>query len=214
MRHIRRTTQGGNHLGKAFHRRAGTDGSADAVIGRGGIFSLHHQELGTKCDGQIIKARRHGGIARQNLHTDGDLHRIAQRRRQRLVHVAYQGRGPAPGPIGGIHQGTGQRAGLIRGFHECARATFDIKYQAFQPRRQLLGQDRGGNQIDALYRRGHIADRVKAAVCRRDLPGGADNRAAHFAGYQAQLLFRNIDVEAGYRLQLVQRPAGMAQSAP
>ena len=53
---------------------------------------------------------------------------------------------------------------------------------------ELLGQDRGGDQRDALDRRRDVADRVEPAVGGRQIVGLADDGAADLAHDLAQPL--------------------------
>ncbi len=64
-------------------------------------------------------------------------------------------------------------------------ADLDVQHQCVEPRRELLGEDRGDDQRDRLDGAGGVADRVEAPVGGRELGGLADDRAAGVADRRA-----------------------------
>ena len=82
-----------------------------------------------------------------------------------------------------------------------------------QPRRQLLRQDRGGDERDRLDGGRYIADRIELFVGRSEVRRLADNgrtRLPHNLSEQRNVRLRDV---AGDRVELVERAAGMAQTA-
>ena len=77
-----------------------------------------------------------------------------------------------------------QRRRLLVRRHEGARAGLHVHHQRLQPAGQLLGEDRGGDQRDALDRRGDVADGVEPPVGRGEVVGLADDGAARSAHHR------------------------------
>ncbi len=76
----------------------------------------------------------------------------------------------------------------------------------------LLAHHRAGDQRQRLGGAGDVAQRVDLAVGRRQLAGGEDGRA-EIAKLLADMGFRQFGGEARDRLELVERPAGVPESA-
>ena len=102
---------------------------------------------------------------------------------------------------------------LARG-HERARADLDVHHQRVEPGGELLRQDRGDDQRQRLDGAGGVADRVEAAVGRRELSGLADDRAAGARARPSESGQVRRRVVAGDRVELVERPARVAEPAP
>ena len=126
------------------------------------------QRLAAQSHGDVPQGRVDGG-AGQGFHDLGNLQRVACGGGERLAHVGDQGGGHATGTLGGGDQGAGEGLGIGHGFHERTGAAFDIQNQGFQTGGEFLGQDRGGDQVDALDRAGDVADGIQAAVGGGDL---------------------------------------------
>ena len=97
--------------------------------------------------------------------------------------------------------------------HERARAGLDVHDEPLEPGRELLRQDRGGDERDRFDRRGHVADRVEAPVGGRERRGLADDRAADVAHHLPERSEVGLRVVAGDRIELVERAAGVAEAA-
>ena len=115
-----------------------------------------------------------------------DLDRVAGRVAEALAHLGEQGRGRQARAVGDADDAAGQGLGALVRRHEGAGAGLDVHDQRLQAAGELLGQDRGGDQRDALDRRGDVADGVEAAVGGREIVGLADDGAASLADDLAQ----------------------------
>ena len=72
-----------------------------------------------------------------------------------------------------------------------------------------------GDQRDRLDRRRHVAERVELLVGGHEVGGLTDDRQAdRRASCAMHLVGRQVDAEAGDRLELVERAAGVAEPAP
>ena len=71
----------------------------------------------------------------------------------------------------------------------------------------------GGDQRDDVDRRGDVAERVELLVGGDEVGGLADDREADLAHLRDELVDRELDAEAGDRLELVERAAGVAEAA-
>ena len=152
-------------------------------------------------------------LAGQEADGVAHFHRVAGGRCQRLVHAGDQRRGLQPRPVGDVDEARCQRSGVRLAGHEGAGAAFDVEHQAFEPARELLRQDRGGDQRDRFHRRRDIPHAVEALVRRGELPGLADDRAADVAHCPPERRIVGRHRIAGDRFHLVQRAAGMAETA-
>ena len=70
-----------------------------------------------------------------------------------------------------------------------------------------------GDQRDDVDGRGDVAERVELLVGRDEVGGLADDREPDLAHLRDELLGRQLDAEAGDRLELVERAAGVAEPA-
>ena len=71
-----------------------------------------------------------------------------------------------------------------------------------------------GDQLEAVDGRGHVAKAVEPLVGGHEVRPRADNRHAGVANLRDELLGRELDPEARDRLELVERPARVAEPAP
>src|SRR4029450_12580038 len=65
----------------------------------------------------------------------------------------------------------------------------------------------------AVHGRGDVAERVELLIRRNEVVRLADDREADVAHLLDELLFRQLDAEAGNRLELVERAAGVPEPA-
>ena len=110
-------------------------------------------------------------------------------------------------------RGFGPARGRPRACHEGARAGLHVEHQRAEPGGELLRQDRGGDEVDRLHRRGDVADGVEAAVGGGDVVGLADDGAADLAHHAGEGLGVGLGGVAGDGVELVERAAGMAEAA-
>jgi hypothetical protein len=85
--------------------------------------------------------------------------------------------------------------------------------QRLQPGGELLGQDRGGDEVDRFDCAGDVANGVEAAVGGGDVGGLADDGAAGLAHHAAQGVEVGLGRVAGDGVELVERAPGMAEAA-
>ncbi len=71
----------------------------------------------------------------------------------------------------------------------------------------------GGDQRDVVDRRGDVAEPVEQLVGRNEVRPLTDDREPDLADLVQELVHRQLDTKSGYRLELVQRPAGVPQAA-
>jgi hypothetical protein len=98
--------------------------------------------------------------------------------------------------------------------HEGAVADLDVEHQRLKTGRQLLRQDRGGDQRNGIDRRCDVAHRVKLAVGGRQRCRLADDGATGLLHHLAEQRGIGGHRVAGNGFQLVERAAGMAEPAP
>ena len=212
---IRRPAEGGGHAPEDVRSAAGGKRRGDLVLAVGGVGSQsgQRQQFPAERKGHRIEPRIHG-FSGEKIDRIQDFNGVAGGPRQGLVHVGDQGAGGHAGAVGDRHQALRQRAGVLVGGHERAGAGLDVEHQAGEPGGELLGQDRGGNQRDRFDRRGHVADRVQALVGGRQIRRLADDGAAHLRHHRSQRRQIGLGAVTGDRIELVERPPGMAQAAP
>ena len=97
--------------------------------------------------------------------------------------------------------------------HERAVADLDVEHDRVGAGRDLLRHDARGDQRDVVDRRRHVAQRVEQLVGGNEVRGLADDREADLAHLLEELVGRQLDAEAGDRLELVERAAGVAEPA-
>ena len=98
-------------------------------------------------------------------------------------------------------------------FMNAPSPTFTSSTIASRARSELLGHDRRRDQRDDVDRRGDVAQRVELLVGRDEVGGLADDRDADVAQLRDHLVDRQLDAEAGDRLELVERAAGVPEPA-
>ena len=164
--------------------------------------------------GQAARDERFGGERQRHLVQprvaagageviDGveDFERIAGGAGERFVHVGDQ--------RNRRHAGAGRDAAMLCASSRAASSDamkapephLHVHDQRLQPRRQLLGEDRGGDQRDRLDRRRDVADRVEALVGGRERRRLADDRAADLAHDLAEQRVVGLRDIAGDRIR-------------
>ncbi|EJK92459.1 hypothetical protein UUU_04450 [Klebsiella pneumoniae subsp. pneumoniae DSM 30104 = JCM 1662 = NBRC 14940] len=160
-----------------------------------------------------VEQARVAVFAGQELHRFANFNGVAGAGGQYLIHIGQQRGGAHAGAVGDTHDRFGQRGREFISRHKRAAADFDVHHQRIQPFRQLLRQNRGGNQRDGVHRRGNIAGGIETFVGRGKGAGLPDNCHANIFNNLAEAVVVREDIEARDRFQFVQRTAGMAEAA-
>ena len=214
LEQVGRAAQGVDHAGETLGGGAGGKGASSELTAGFGVCGEAGQGECLAAQGERhLRELRIDGLTLE--HGDGfaDLDRVARRVTEALTHLGEQGHGRQAGAVGDGDDAAGQGLGALMRRHEGAGAGLDVHDQGLQAAGELLGQDRGGDQRDALDRRGHVADGVEAAVGRREIVGLADDGAASLADDLAQAVQVGLRRVARDALQLVERAAGVAEAA-
>ena len=98
-------------------------------------------------------------------------------------------------------------------FMKAPSPTFTSRTIASAPAGELLRHDRGGDERDDVDGRGHVPERVELLVGRDEVGGLPDDREADLAHLRDELVGRQLDAEAGDRLELVERAARVPEPA-
>ena len=149
----------------------------------------------------------------EHLESLDHLERVAGKLSERLAHVGDQRHDLGPALPADVDHGAGQALGIFGPFHEGAASGLDVEHQASDPLRQLLAHDARHDQGDAVDRRRDVPQRVELAVGRDQVRGLPRERHADRREHFPQALQTESDVETRDRLQLVERPAGVGESA-
>ena len=108
----------------------------------------------------------------------------------------------------------GERSGLVDRLHEGAPSpTLTSSTIACGAAGQLLRHDRRRDQRRLVDGRGHVAESVQQLVGRYEVGCLPDDRHADVAYLSDELVERQLRAEAGDRLELVERAAGVAEPA-
>jgi hypothetical protein len=93
-------------------------------------------------------------------------------------------------------------------------AHLHVQDEPVDPFRELLAHDAARDQRERRDRAGGVAQVIEPAVERRDLGRLARHHAAHLAQHGDRALEGEVSPEAGDRLELVERSAGVAEPPP
>ena len=154
-----------------------------------------------------------GATTFEALHRLPDLQRVADGSAKRRVHARDQGLHRLAEFTANPRHAFGKRDSVLPLRHEGAVAGLDVEHKGIDALGKLLGEDRGGDQRDALHRGRRVAKGVEHAVGRRDLGRLADEHQAAFPSHAP--VGREIEVDAKARdaLEFVQGAAGVPQAA-
>ena len=141
------------------------------------------------------------------------LDRVADGAAERLVHVGQHADDsrPARAPSSIIASASIRASSSV--FMNAPSPTLTSSTIASAPAGDLLRHDARGDQRDVVDRGGHVAKRVEELVGRDEVRGLPDDRQPDLAHLRDELVRRQLDAEAGDRLELVERPAGVAEPA-
>ena len=151
--------------------------------------------------------------AGQHLARLGDLERIADGGAERRVH----GRQLADGGTAGAHADVAHahrqlaRRGEVG--HERALPHLDVQQDRVGAGRELLRHHRRRDQPGRRHRAGDVAQRVEQAIGGHEVVGLSCHGAADARDLSDQLVDAEPHPEARDRLQLVERAAGVSESA-
>jgi len=97
--------------------------------------------------------------------------------------------------------------------HERPVAHLHIEHQRVKALRHLLRHDGRGDERNRFHRSRDVAQRIEALVGGSDFIRLPHERETHLRQLRAELIQRKIGAETGNRLELVQRTAGVPQTA-
>src|ERR671923_234420 len=152
-------------------------------------------------------------VAAERLHRLADLERVSHRAPERLVHVGELADDLTIGAAPELEHRLGELSRVVERLHEGAVADLDVEDDRVRPGRDLLGHDARGDQRDVLDRRRDVAQGVQLLVGGDELRGLADDREADVAHLRDELVGRELDTEARNGLELVERAAGVSETA-
>ncbi len=105
-----------------------------------------------------------------------------------------------------------QLFGIIFRLHESAVSALDVQQNSVGSGSQLLAHDAGCDQAQVIYRSGHIPQCVDLLVSRCNMTCLTDDRNALLIDLVDKILLFHRRLEAGDRTQLIDGPAGKAQT--
>ena len=132
---------------------------------------------------------------------------------ERLLHVGQEARHLAPGPDADLPHLLGEHTCVVERLHERSVADLDVEHDRLGARGELLRHDRARNEGDDVDGCRDVAERVELLVGRNQVGGLSDDRDPDLAQLRDELLRRQLDAEAGDRLELVEGAAGVPEPA-
>ena len=132
---------------------------------------------------------------------------------ERLVHRGEQRADGFAAGLADRDHGTGEGERVVLLFHEGALAELHVEHERVDALGEFLAHDAGADERDALDGAGDIAERVELLVGGHDLRRLADHGAADLLQDGAELGHAEVDLEARDGLELVERAAGVAETA-
>jgi hypothetical protein len=153
-------------------------------------------------------------VALEGLDRLADLERVSDRGPEWLVHVGELADDLTAGSPAELDHGPSQLPGGGERLHEGAVADLHVEDDRVGATGDLLRHDRRGDQRDDVDGRRDVAERVEPPVGRNEVGGLADDRHPDLADLADELVALELDAEARDRLELVERPAGVAEPAP
>ena len=119
-----------------------------------------------------------GPPPRNTSHDLDDFQRVADHVAQWLIHIGDQRDDLLAHPLPGFDHQFGEEGRVFLALHERARSGLHVEHQSINAFRQFLAHDRRANQVWALDRAGHIAQRVQACDRReQSLPSARSSRS-------------------------------------
>src|SRR5579864_3336525 len=154
-----------------------------------------------------------GAIASQDFHNLDHFQRVANHLPERLVHVGDQRNDLLSHALARLHHEFSQESRILFALHESTGACLHIEHECIDALREFLAHDGCANKIRTLDSSGYIAQRVKFSIRWRDFCRLADHGTP--AGFQHSSEFgdRQVHIESWDRLELVERPASVAETS-
>ncbi len=142
-----------------------------------------------------------------------DLERVAHRLPERLAHVRQLADDVAACfPPERDHR-LGEHARIGDRLHECAVADLHVEHDRVRAGGDLLRHDAGRDQRHAVDGRGHVAQPIQLLVRGHEVRGLPDDCDPDVAYLRDELFSGQLDAKARYRLELVERAAGVTEPA-
>ena len=138
---------------------------------------------------------------------------VPHRAAERLVHVRQEARDLATGPDADLDHHACELTRVVDRLHERPVANLDVEDDRVGTRGELLRHDRARDQRDDVDGRRHVAERVQLLVGRDEVRRLADDCHADVSKLRDQLVRRQLDSKPGDRLELVERAAGVTETA-
>ena len=141
-----------------------------------------------------------------------DLDGVPDRPAERLLHVRQERDDLAARSPSELDHRLGELARVLERLHEGAAADLDVEHDRVRAGGDLLRHDARRDQRDAVHRPGHVAERVELLVGGDEVVRLPDDREPDVTHLLDELLLRELDAEAGDRLELVERAAGVPET--
>ena len=220
LRQQRRVVYGGgvaalraDHGRELIERRAALDGLFQPRAG----FLFRFGETAADEDVRAEHEAQLAQIRHIRAAQDGDrfldLQRVADGEAERLIHIGHDSGHVAPGVLADAHHLPRELKGGFLRFHERAGAGLYVQHDGARAGGELLGHDARNDQRDGVHRRGHVAQRVHFLIRRgeiRRLPG---NHKTNVLGIFEEFFGRHGGGKAGEGFELVDRAAGVPETA-
>ena len=169
------------------------------------------QQMSARIEHQLREVG--GALAAQGRDRLADLERVADRLAERLVHVGEHADDFAARMLPQLEHHLRELARVVDGLHERPVADLDVEHDRVGAGCDLLRHDARGDQRHVVDGRGHVAQPVEQLVGRDEVRGLPDDREPDLPHLLEELVLRELDPETGDRLELVERAAGVAETA-
>ena len=202
---VRGPAERDDHAGEVLGPGAGGQGAVDP----GGVQAAERHQRARQLQRDGAQARL-DVVPAQHGERLADLDRVARGAPEDLVHVGDVRLAAQAGPLGDLDERVGKRPRVAQ---EGARAGLHVHHEALEAGGELLGEDGGDDERQALDGGRRVAQGVQAPVGGRHLARLPDDRAARLGDGAPQVGLAGRRVVAGDRLELVQRAARVAEAA-
>ncbi len=157
---------------------------------------------------QILRA-----LASQHFDDFDHFQRVADHLPKRLIHVGDQRDDLLSHALAGLDHEFGKESRILFALHEGTGAGLHIEHERIDALREFLAHDRRANQIRTLDGAGYVAQGVEFSIGGSDFCGLADHGAPANFEHPSELSHRKVHIESGNGFELVERPAGVAQTS-